>query len=261
MVRPSGIITIITDFGHDDYFVGALKGAMLTQNPGARLVDVSHDVLPGDIRHGAYILANSYPEFPPGTVHYCVVDPGVGSSRKPLAIYSNEHYFVVPDNGIVYPGIAEFPYKAYEINPGYLSGADISRTFHGRDIFAPTSGLLSSGLDISELGEQVELITHYAFPEPEKIETGLKGEVLHIDRFGNIVTNFENGILKYFDSPVLMANDFKVELVFDYYHETPGNKPFIIRGSAGFLEISVRDSSAKMKLGVGVGAELLLTGE
>jgi len=260
MLKPSGIITIITDFGNDDYFVGALKGVILTLNPAAQVVDITNNISPGDVMRAAFTLLNCYAEYPSGTAHYCIADPGVGSSRRPLAIQNNEYYFIGPDNGVLYPSVQQTRFTAVDISHLAKSGHVNSKTFHGRDIFAPAAAVLSKGQDIFTLGPAVENIVELNFPVPRKCDSGLFGLILYVDRFGNLISNFKRDHLSRFKSLFFTINDLKIDSGYEYYEQAPAAEPFYIDGSAGFIEISVRNARADVTLGAKAGDEIMLSG-
>lgn len=248
------LITLLTDFGTTDYFVAAVKGVILAANPKARLVDITHEIAPQDIEAGAFTLLAACSSFPTGTIHIAVVDPGVGSSRRPILIRACEQFFVGPDNGI-------FSYvcdRSDRVEIVHLTNAKyfrqpISPTFNGRDIFAPVAAALSNGTKPGELGKRIE---DYVRLQPLKAETSRRGEILgriiHIDRFGNCVTNITQAEL----TSGMIAAGAKLRLkrkvvksFRSYFAENTGSKDkvFAIWGSAGFLEIAAaRESAAKV---------------
>ncbi len=242
-----GLITLITDFGSRDHFVGVVKGVILSINPSAKIVDITHEVSPQNIREAAFYLLSSYRFFPEHSVHVVVVDPGVGSKRRALACRSKEHYFVVPDNGILTPLLEELEEvvvldrKEFFLHP-------VSKTFHARDIFAPCSAHLSRGMELAQLGTAVSLdkLVRIAWHNPRFTHERAEGEILHIDRFGNIITNFEvTELLTWKGSSgvkVILGRE-AIENWVDFYAQG-GDVPFLIEGSSGYLEISLRNKSA-----------------
>jgi S-adenosylmethionine hydrolase len=184
------IVTLLTDFGTADYFVGAMKGAVLSVNPSAQVVDITHEVPAFDIEAGAFALLAAFEAFPAGTVHVVVVDPGVGSPRRPLAVEGGGHFFVGPDNGVfghVYERLQNF--RAFQLTNENYFRRSVSSTFHGRDIFAPVGGALSLGADIEKLGPRVEDPERLPFAAPSRLPDGtIRGAVIHVDHFGNLVT-------------------------------------------------------------------------
>jgi S-adenosylmethionine hydrolase len=257
MLKPSGIITILTDFGGDDYFLGALKGAMLKINPEAKIIDITNTIPPGDTRKAAFTLMNYYAEYPEGTVHYCVVDPGVGTGRKAIAIATDEYRFVAPDNGTVYPSIKNRGWKVYEIDSDRIAIDLRSNTFHGRDIFAPAAALLSKGIDIERLGPKVDDMVHLEMPVPVRRDDILAGEVLNIDRFGNVITNFTPIDLTGLKNPVFRVKDKLIKTKLENYQQASPDVLFYIIGSAGYVEISVKNDSAAGVLGINAGDDVI----
>src|SRR5688572_12873501 len=185
------IVTLLTDFGTADYFVGAMKGAVLAANPSAQVVDITHEVPAYDIEAGAFTLRAAFETFPEGTVHVAVVDPGVGSERRAVAVEGRGHAFVGPDNGIfghVYERVR--PFRVFHLTDESFFRPEVSATFHGRDIFAPVAGALSRGVRAGELGPQVFDFVRLPSAAPARLADGtLAGAVIHVDRYGNCVTN------------------------------------------------------------------------
>ncbi len=188
--NPPPIITLLTDFGSSDIFVGSMKGVILGINPLAQIVDLTHTVPPHDIRTASYLLHSAARYFPPGTIHVAVVDPGVGSERRPLLVFTMEQYFIAPDNGILSGVLAsELDAEIRELtNKQFLLGS-IGSTFHGRDVFAPAAAWLSRGELIESFGPLVENIVRFEVSRARQESGKLLGEVQHIDRFGNLITN------------------------------------------------------------------------
>jgi len=185
-------ISLTTDFGLSDWFVGTMKGVIYRINPRVTVVDLTHDLLPGDIRAGSFALAAAYRYFPKGTIHVAVVDPGVGTDRKAIAVRTADYFFVGPDNGVLSFALRKERIKsihALENKTHFLK--PLSQTFHGRDIFAPVAAELSRGLAIRKLGPAVHDLVHLPWPEPRHRQGSIKGEVVYIDRFGNAITNIE----------------------------------------------------------------------
>src|SRR5262245_60929472 len=196
-MTQNGIVTLITDFGLRDPFVGVMKGAVLARHARATLVDLTHDIEPGLVADAAFWLAQAYPWFPEGTVHVAVVDPGVGTSRAALVARSGGHSFVGPDNGlfeVVKRRAASF--ECRRIDTELLGLPTPSRTFHGRDVFAPVAGLLAAGsLAFDAVGPRHEPVGTAAVPDARPVAGGVEGEVIVIDRFGNLITNVEGASL------------------------------------------------------------------
>jgi S-adenosyl-L-methionine hydrolase (adenosine-forming) len=261
--RP--IVTLTTDFGLNDHFVGALKGVILNIVPDANIVDICHTVQAFDILDGALALAQSYAYFPPRTVHLVVVDPGVGSARRPILATSEMHNFVAPDNGVLSLMYArEQRLSVRHITAEHYFLQPVSNTFHGRDIFAPVAAYLAKGVDQEKFGEEVSDYVRFNAPKPKPIDaTSVRGVVLRVDRFGNLITNFTPQ-----DAPALFqANVPPFKMVVgkrevtsmrtNYAEGAPGEL-FAIVGSMGFIEIAANRGSAAQITGAAKGSEVLL---
>jgi S-adenosyl-L-methionine hydrolase (adenosine-forming) len=256
-------ITLTTDFGSSDHFVGTMKGVILSINPEAQLVDIGHFVNPYDVFDAAYMLAQSYRYFPSDTIHLVVVDPGVGSARRPLLARTMEHKFVAPDNGVlslVYE--REERTEVRHITADHYFMNPVSNTFHGRDIFAPVVGWLSKGVEVDKFGEVVTDYAKFTSPKPKWAgEKLLKGVVIKIDRFGNLITNISPT-----DVPQLFnENPPRFRIVINHHEITALNlsysmgKPselFAIVGSSGFLEICTNRSSAAKAINAARGVDV-----
>ena len=249
------IVTLLTDFGTADYFVGALKGAVLSADPSAQLVDITHDIPPHDIEAAAFTLLAAFESFPAGTVHLAVVDPGVGSERRPVVVESPEHLFVGPDNGVfghVYERLQTF--GVFHLTNAAYFRRDACATFHGRDIFAPVAGALSRGVRADALGPVVTDAVRLALAAPRRLDDDtLEASVIHIDRFGNLITNITPRDLP--DEAIrrgarLTLGGRDIESFRRFFAEDyrgGAGEPFAIWGSAGLLEIAVyRDSAARL---------------
>ena len=253
-MRP--VIALLTDFGSSDHYAGTMKGVMLEICGEATLVDITHDVPPQDILGGALELAASYSYFPPGTIFLVVVDPGVGSARRGIAVGAGGYRFVAPDNGLVSLVIGDGPAEAFEItNPQYALHP-ISRTFEGRDRFAPAAAWLAAGAEIASCGARIEDIVRIALPEAREMDSAVEGEVVHVDRFGNLVTNISAGALDRFADgaalEVTVAGRSKMSVASTYAEIGRGSVGALI-GSTGHLELSVGGGSAASALGCGRG--------
>ncbi len=257
------IITLTTDYGTSDHLVGTLKGVILNINPEAKIVDINHHVAPYDVLDGALTIGAAYRYFPPRTIHVVVVDPGVGTQRRPLLVAGETQYFIAPDNGVlsmVYEKEASVSVRHITADHYFLN--PISSTFHGRDIFAPAAAWLSKGSQTASFGEEVTDYVRFALPKPKASGNALKGVVLRVDNFGNLMTN-----LTMEDLPPAMTAEGKIKLHIDgkeihqlaqtYAQGAPG-EPFAIPGSSGFLEISLHKGNAARALGVHRGAEVTL---
>lgn len=252
---PRGVITLLTDFGLDDAYVGIVKGVLLGINPRVRLVDLTHAIPPQDVRRAALLLEAAWRFFPRGTVHLAVVDPGVGSARRPIAVEAGGHYFVGPDNGLLgfcfdLPGARGVALTAtrYHRRP-------VSRTFHGRDIFAPVAAHVSRGVGLTALGRPIGRPTRLSAPPPRRRAGRVDGEVLLADRFGNLLTNLEGRALP---GPaargVLRIGGARVRGLVGTYAERPRHALGAAIDSSGRVEVFVREGSARRRLGIGPGA-------
>lgn len=248
-------ITITTDFGTRDWFVGTMKGVVAAIAPRTCVIDLTHEIAPGDIRAGAFALAASSRFFPKGSVHLAVVDPGVGSSRRPLAVRTTNGFFVGPDNGVLSWALAKEEVIAIHVltNQQYFL-KPVSRTFHGRDIFAPVAAHLSRGISLKKLGPQASDFVRMPWPNPRVKEKQIIGQVLYIDRFGNALTNITADMLKCPDPAAFEVFQGRRRLcpVASFYQAVPVGKPVALIGSSGFLEIAVNGGNAANRLKLSV---------
>ncbi len=263
------IISLLTDFGLRDNFVGVIKGVILGIDPGIKLVDISHEVPQGDISQAAFLLKSSYKYFPCGTVHLVVVDPGVGSRRKAIIVKTPRYYFIGPDNGVLslalerekrIENIVSITNRRFFLEP-------VSNTFHGRDIFAPVAAHLVCGRDINEFGIPQDGYQQLEFPSPKIIQIRkhvtygknrvLQGEIIYIDHFGNLITNIQKDIFKRFVGKrrffICLGEERVIGRINKNYSQTPKGSPLSIFGSSGNLEISVNCGSAREYFGASVG--------
>jgi S-adenosylmethionine hydrolase len=249
---PAPILTLTTDFGLSDHYVGAMKGVILGICPRAQIVDISHQVTPYAIAEGAFLIAQAYGAFPSGTVHAVVVDPGVGSDRRPILMEAAGQYFVAPDNGVLAMVFAREKHKVRVISNARYFRHPVSQTFHGRDIFAPVAAHVAAGVAASRMGK---IIADYVRPQFEKPrQTGPRtwvGEILHIDRFGNIVTNFHVDDFPAFEE--LAIGRAKARRLVSSYAEAKVGELVAIVGSSGYLELSMKQASAAEKLSCHTG--------
>ena len=250
------VITLLSDFGLSDYFVGAVKGVMLSLNPDVTFVDISHQVPPQDIFTGAFTLSQAYPCFPQGTVHFAVVDPGVGTSRKALAATAAGHYFVAPDNGILtYIMEANEDFVAYEITADHYFRKPVSATFHGRDVFAPVAAWISRKIELHQFGPVLQSPVRLQIPPLKRVRDALiQGTILAIDHFGNLITN-----LKPEDVSMpfkILAGQREITALRRTYGEGMSGEVIVVPGSAGFLEIAVTGGSAAATLNMKAGAPI-----
>jgi S-adenosylmethionine hydrolase len=253
------VISLLTDFGTADYFVGAVKGAILSVNPQVVIADITHEIAPQDILAGAFTLLAAYKTFPAGTIHFVVVDPGVGSTRRPIVVSANEQFFVGPDNGLfTYIYDREPTHQVFHVTAEKYFRRDPSTTFHGRDIFAPVAAALSTGVKPRDFGPLVDDAMRLSDSlEPEKLKNGnLRARIIHIDRFGNCVTNITRALVK--SNAALVVNRKTIRTFRNFYGEAPADTPFAICGSAGFLEISVNGGSAAKALRAKRGTPVIL---
>jgi len=253
---PNSIITLTTDFGLRDPFVGIMKGVILSVNPSARVVDVTHGVPAHDVLAGAIVLQSSYSYFPKGTIHVAVVDPGVGTSRRPLLAVSDNYAFVGPDNGLLAHAFdSEQHVKVFHLAEPEYFFAPLSQTFHGRDIFAPVAAWLSHGRLPKSFGAVIDDWIQLDWPAPRRVGESLFGTVLRVDRFGNLITNISPDDLACPTStPQAIEIDIRgrtIRQLCRSYAEAASDEPFAIVGSAGLLEIAVRQASAAALLGAG----------
>jgi S-adenosylmethionine hydrolase len=256
------IVTLTTDFGTRDQFVGVMKGVIRTICPAADLIDISHEVQPFEISEGAFLLSQSYRFFPPKTVHVAVVDPGVGSARRPILVEAAGQIFIGPDNGVLAMVYSDIPHKARAITNEKYFLQPVSRTFHGRDIFAPVAAHAAKGVRPSAFGKIIDDHLKPTFTKPHRASKRLwVGTVLHVDRFGNLITNFH---IDEFES--VRKNPFELaigvrtltQISLTYAGMEPG-EPSVILGSSGFLEVAVNQASAARTLGCGPGSPCELT--
>lgn len=255
------IITLTTDFGYKDPFVGLMKGVIAGINPLARIIDLSHGIAPQDIMAAALTLRYSVNFFPRGTIHVVVVDPGVGSARRPLLIESGGNFLIGPDNGVLSLALAdEKPAKIIHLsNPAYHR-RPVSATFHGRDIFAPVAANLSTGMDSEALGDAVEDFIRIDWPSIFRSADGLTGEIVYIDGFGNLFTNITEHDLKTFNSRKVMIGIGDVEiqgLATNYVAGGPGGYAALIN-SWGLLEIAVSRGNAQLACGAQIGDKIAI---
>jgi S-adenosylmethionine hydrolase len=256
------ILTLTTDFGAKDHYVGVMKGVILGICPNADIVDISHEVAPFEISEGAYLIAQAYRYFPPRTVHAVIVDPGVGSARRPILVETGGQFFIGPDNGVLAMVYSKLPHKARVITNEKYFLHPVSHTFHGRDIFAPTAAHLAAGARPSSFGKIIDDHLKPAFTEPQRIAKRVwAGVVLHIDRFGNLITNFHidsfSGVLQ---KPFELAIGTQViQRLGVSYAGMKSGEAFAIVGSSGYLEVAANQASAARMLGCGIGAPCELT--
>lgn len=255
------VIALLTDFGTADYFAASMKGRILSVNPNATIVDITHEIPPQDIESAAFTLAACYRDFPSGTIFIAVVDPGVGSSRRSVLMEAEQRFFFAPDNGLLSLIASRGEMDAcrfFEISNTEYFGPNISRTFHGRDIFAPAAGHLSLGVEPEKFGGKIYDAVRLEQRKPERIsDRQILGEVIHIDRFGNLVTNLTEEMLPEKYSIEIAGTTIGENR--EFYSEGRKGFLFTIIGSAGYLEISAFEDSAARLLAIGVGEKARLT--
>jgi S-adenosyl-L-methionine hydrolase (adenosine-forming) len=258
VVLKNPLITLLTDFGSQDPFVGVMKGVILSICPGAQVVDLSHQVPPQAILAASYLLKTSIGYFPKGTVHLAVVDPGVGSTRKAVALKSRGHYFVGPDNGLFSAALKDWGIEqVVELTEKKYQLPNPSSTFHGRDVFAPAAAHLANGVPFAKLGVKLNNWIWRELPKPFKTAQGWTGQVLWMDHFGNLITNLEGKNLpKAFRLKIGKAVILNLTT---HYAEAKKGTVMALIGSSGNLEISVNGGNAAQKLGVSIGASVTLT--
>jgi len=255
--RAAGVVSLLTDFGLSDAYVGAMHGVLLAREPRLRVVDLSHGIAPQDVAQAGWTLAKNFEYFPAGTVHVAVVDPGVGSARRILAASWRGHAFLAPDNGLL--GWVLGPEaEVRELDVQRWSLPEVSKTFHGRDVFAPAAAALAGGVDLSDLGARIEDWQRPELPRTRTLEGGdLETEVLFADRFGNRITTLLRDELEPGFTWRVEAAGRELPLISTYAEVAPGEIAGLF-GSSECLELSVRDGSAERQLGLGVGASVRL---
>jgi S-adenosyl-L-methionine hydrolase (adenosine-forming) len=263
------MITLLTDFGLTDYFVPAVKGVILTINPTVQIVDLTHDVAAQDVEAAAFTLGACYGYFPPGAIHVAVVDPGVGSARRALIVEvsgeAGDYFFVGPDNGIFsYVYAREGRVRVFQLTRAEYFHAPVSATFHGRDVFAPIAAWLSRGVTPETMGVVIDDYVKFAIPSPRVDGAEIKGCVLHVDRFGNLITNLtvrELSVEEGAPTPrqLHVAGHTITQFGTHYAQAAQPDELLAYLGSAGYWELALRNSSAAQFTGAQRGAEIRLT--
>jgi S-adenosylmethionine hydrolase len=261
------IVTLTSDFGNKDSFAGSMKGVLLKINPQTQIVDISHEIGPQDIWEAAFTLKTAYNYFPKGTVHLAVVDPGVGSGRRPIIVVTESYYFVGPDNGIFSLIFQEAErLRVHHITASHYYLSSPGPTFHGRDIFAPVAAWLTKGIPSGNFGEEIEDYVKLNVPVPKKSPNGIDGHVIHIDRFGNLITN-----ITFTDIQTLLPEGANAELISistagkeikglkNFYAESAPGEPGAIINSSGYLEIFLFKQNARTALSIKRGETVKLT--
>ncbi len=261
------MITLLTDFGTTDYFVPAVKGVILTLQPAAQIIDLTHDIPAQDIQHAAFTLGACYRYFPPGTIHLAVVDPGVGSARRPIVAQAGQHFFVGPDNGLFSFVYAREPQvRVYHATRPEFQRPQPSATFHGRDVFAPLAAWLARGIHPASFGPEIGDYVRLAIPQPQvgaRTNT-ITGEIIHIDRFGNCLTNFTANELPLavalgVTPPVLhLAGQSVTQFGTHFAQAAQPEQLFAYLGSAGYWEVALWQESAAERFRIARGAQVIL---
>jgi hypothetical protein len=261
--EPYRTVTLTSDFGVQDPYVGVMKGVMLKINPRLHLVDLTHAIAPQDIRAAAFLLSHSFGFFPRNSLHVVVVDPGVGTARRAILVASENHFFLAPDNGVL--GLIEKVEEVravYEITASHYYLPEQSSTFHGRDVFAPIAAWFTRGVGPELLGERIESVQRLELPAPVAHGTVLAGQVVHVDRFGNLISNLDKDGLRGVLSST-GAKRMSVEIggrdlgaLRRTYAEGPDGTPFPLIGSYGTVEVAIKGGNAAASLGLSSGAEI-----
>lgn len=257
------IITLTTDYGTNDHLVGTLKGVILKINPEATIVDITHNVAPFDLLDGALAIGAAYPYFPSRTIHVLVVDPGVGTERRPLLVTADNQYFVAPDNGVlslVYEKAADTVVRQATAEHYFLQ--PVSKTFHGRDIFAPLAGWLSKTWQTAGMGEEIQDYKKFALPRPKATDGVVKGIVMRVDAFGNLMTNFKPEDLP---EDALQSGHVKFQLggqtisrLVPTFAAGNSGEAIAYVGSSGYIEFAINKGNAARTLALGRGAPVTL---
>lgn len=258
-MKRSGIISLLTDFGIRDGYVAAMKGVILSVNPAARLVDISHEVEPQDVQAGAFLLSHHARFFPEGTVHLAVVDPGVGSGRRLLAVDAGAQAYVAPDNGLLDCCLDLGSTRAVELTESKWWRQPVCPTFHGRDILAPVTAHLSTGLSLNDFGRIINLVRRLPTRQCLAMASEVRGEVVYVDRFGNLVTNIPGRTLAELSAGgevEISVDRHVIGPVQNTYAAVAGGKVVALVGGFGLLEIGVNRGSAARHLAAGVGASV-----
>jgi S-adenosylmethionine hydrolase len=258
------LITLLTDFGLDDAYVGVMKGVILRINPDIRVVDLTHAVPPQQILAGAFILCNAVGFFPDGTIHLAVVDPGVGSARRPILIETDRGLLVGPDNGVLCPAAAVMGRRhARVLANEELFLHPVSHTFHGRDVFAPAAAHLACGVTPEKVGPVLDAIVELQLPVPRRNGAAIAGEVVHVDRFGNLVTNISADALPRFPARQVCVSisTTPIGTLLATYSAAAEGAPLALLGSWGTVEIAVRNGSAAKMFAAGPGTPVTVVVE
>lgn len=261
MEKP--IITLTTDFGEGSRYVAAMKAVILSIDPQARIVDLTHAVPAQDVRAGAIALAETTPLFPPDAIHVAVIDPGVGSQRRIVYARIGTQQYVAPDNGLL--GLLAShtgPSKIVSLDEPQFWRQPVSSTFHGRDIMAPVAARLALGLEPDQLGRPVEQLLALPWPEVQKVANRIEGEVVEVDSFGNLITNITRDMLQGVptdETVAITCDEHQTQGIFSTYSDQPPMTLIAVVGSGGRLELAIVDDNASKMLGVRAGAPVVVT--
>jgi len=255
-VAPAPIVTLLTDFGERDGFVGIVKGILLGICPTVRIIDLSHDVSAQDVTSAALVLSSAVDHFPPGTVHLAVVDPGVGTARRPILIETDRFVLVGPDNGLLSLAAARATVqKVIHLDRPEHFRSSPSQTFHARDVFAPVAARRAAGMPASDLGSEIDAFERLDLPQPRRLDDAIEGQVIHIDRFGNLICNIARGGLDGFleRGVSISINGVQIPEISQHYSAVREGKPLALWNSWDRLEIAIRNGSAARHLRARVG--------
>jgi S-adenosylmethionine hydrolase len=256
------IITLTTDFGQTDSYVGTMKGVILSICPEAVLVDISHEIRPQSVQQAAYVLSTATPYFPEGTVHLVVVDPGVGTERRPVVVQTGRSLYVIPDNGVLGLVLSQEPARrAIHLTEPRYRLARVSATFHGRDIFAPAAAYLARGTNPSQMGEPIspaDLVSLTNLGPQPGPDGQWEGAILHVDHFGNLITNLQLGKAK--ASISIVVKGHRIEALSNTFGDVEAGELVAYAGSSGHLEIAVRGGNAARALDLDVGDAVWVEG-
>lgn len=258
------IITLTTDFGLEDGYVASMKGVILSISPSSILVDITHEIEPQNVEQASIVLATATGFFPAGTIHVAVVDPGVGTKRALLVVEAGSQFYIAPDNGLLGAIFDKYPMpRVHRIENSSLYLPRVSRTFHGRDIIAPIAAHLANGVSLPDLGPKVSKFKRGEFPHPVVRLGSIKGQIVYRDRFGNLMTNIAEGDLQSFGpkSIEVSIGYSRVRGLSHSYSDVEKGELLCLIGSAGTLEIALREGSAADKLGFPIGTEVHITGK
>jgi S-adenosyl-L-methionine hydrolase (adenosine-forming) len=251
-MNRSGIITLTTDFGARDPYVAVMKGVILSINPEARIIDISNQVDAGAIAQAASILVEVYSFFPKGTIHVGVIDPGVGGDRRPIIIKTEDHFFIGPDNGLFWPIInTQKDVAIIHLTEKKFFLSQISHTFHGRDIFAPVAAHICRGVDPFDMGTIITDPVRLNLLVPQKHAAVIRGQIIRVDHFGNLLTNIHSKDIAHFsDSPLIRVGDANINGLKKTYAEAMAGELIAIIGSSDYLELAVNRGRASNRIGV-----------